>query len=473
MKAMGLAALAALGVALGAGTVQQQDEVLSVRAVRFFSPASATTTIEGLVEVRLTALLRGVGQTGRYGVEVAVLDSAGLVLQHQDWQREVPATLARAAGATMTESFAFGAAPGRYRVRIRLTPAGGTPVERLEDIPAFARAPAVSDLLLASSVRQPASDSEQGGPGEIRRAGLFFRSAPAPRLTPSESQLSWYAEIYPRAAATGQLNAAVVGPGNRVIIRSPAQPVNVGATGAATRGSIDLTGLPEGSYQLRLEIRLSDSTLSVEAPFVMAPLSAVQVAATPGDAPLALADLFEEADEARLDSLFSPLVFLAEPRDVSVYRTLTVEGKRRFLREFWSRRDPTPATPDNQARDRFYRGVTVANERFREGGTAQIPGWNTDRGRIYLLYGQPDEILEKRAASPRPYEAWRYTRDRNRWYVFQDQTGVGHYVLIGTNDRREPSRQGWQRLLGADGTRDVYQFLNLDLRELQELNINP
>jgi GWxTD domain-containing protein len=205
----------------------------------------------------------------------------------------------------------------------------------------------------------------------------------------------------------------------------------------------------------------------------MAPFSAAQVATAPA-AEAEVADLFAEADEARLDSLFAPLIYVAESsRDLNVYRTLTIEGKRRFLREFWARRDPTPATPDNPMRDRFYRGVQFANEQFREGGSGDIAGWNTDRGRIYLRNGRWDEILSRRAASPKPYEAWKFTRDRNRWYVFQDQTGLGHYTLIATNDRQEAGRQGWQRLLGGDGTRDVYQFLSLDLRDLQDLNINP
>jgi len=205
----------------------------------------------------------------------------------------------------------------------------------------------------------------------------------------------------------------------------------------------------------------------------MAPLSAAQVAVAPSAQAPTQEDVFDEADEARLDSLFAPLVFLAEPRDITVYRSLTADGKRRFLKQFWARRDPTPSTPDNPARDQFYRSVEYANQTFREGGSAQLPGWNTDRGRIYLLNGRPDEKLEKRAASPRPYEAWKFTRDRGRYYVFQDQTGIGHYVLIGTNDRRETSRPQWERLLGIDGIRDVYQFLNLDIRNLSDIIGNP
>src|SRR5436190_20886783 len=86
---------------------QGSDEALTVRAIRFFSPASATTTIEGVCEVRLPALLRGVGQASRYRVQITILDSAGLELQHSDWMRDVPASLAHAAGATIVESFAF------------------------------------------------------------------------------------------------------------------------------------------------------------------------------------------------------------------------------------------------------------------------------------------------------------------------------------------------------------------------------
>ena len=472
MKAMGMAVLAS--VLLATPVRRQSDEVLTVRAVRFFSPASATTTIEGVCEVRLPALLRGVGQVSRYTVEVSVIDSAGLVLQHSDWAREVPAALAQQPGATIVESFAFGAAPGTYRVRIRVTPANGQPIDHETEVRAFSRAPALSDLLLSSSVRQPASDSELPGPGEVRRGGLLMRTAPMPRLTPTETQLSWYAEIYPRgAAATGQLEASVLGANDRLVIRSPGQAVSVGPSGGATRGSIDLAGLPEGTYRLRLSMRLGDTTLTTEAPFAMAPMSAVQVATAPSREAPTLEDMFDEADEARLDSLFAPLVYLTEPRDIGVYRSLTADGKRRFLKQFWARRDPTPATPDNPARDQFYRSVEYVNQAFREGGAGQIPGWNTDRGRIYLLNGRPDETLEKRAASPRPYEAWKFTRDRGRYYVFQDQTGVGHYVLIGTNDRRETSRPQWERLLGIDGIRDVYQFLNLDIRNLQDIIGNP
>jgi len=464
----------AIAVLVAAAPGQQGgEEPLTVGAVRFYRLASATTTIEGVCEVRLPVLLRGAGQGARYRFEVSVLDTAGLELQKSDWMRDVPA-VARLRGATVVESFSFSAAPGRYRVRLKVTPSSGPAVERELAVDAFRAAPAMSDLLLATAVRQPASDSEPLGPGEIRRAGLIMRSAPAPRLTPTDAALIWYAELYPRTggAATGQFHVEVLAPDDHVVVRTPDRPVSVDASGGLTRGQLDLTGLPEGPYRFRMTLRLGDTTLVNDAPFLMSSLATV-VAAEPATDVAVAGDMFDSADEPKLDSLFDPLVYLAQtPRDLNLYRTLTVDGKRRFLKQFWAQRDPSPSA-GNAARDEFYRAVGYANTAFREGGAARTPGWNSDRGRIYLKYGRPDETLDRPAASPRPYAVWRYTRDRGRWYVFMDQTGLGNYALIGTNDRREPSRQGWQRILGADGTREAYQFLNLDLRELQDLNINP
>jgi GWxTD domain-containing protein len=471
----GWAAGAAALVLAAAPTGQQGgDEPLTVAAIRFYRPASATTTIEGVCEVRLPVLLPGAGQGGRYRFEVSVLDTAGLELQRSDWMRDVPA-VARTRGATVVESFSFSAAPGRYRVRLKVTPSSGPAVERELTVDAFRIAPAMSDLLLATAVRQPASDSEPLAPGEIRRAGLVMSTAPAPRLTPTAAALIWYAELYPRTggAATGQFHAEVLAADNHLVVRTPDRPVAVDVSGGLTRGSLDLAGLPEGQYRFRMTWSLGDTTLVNDAPFLMSALAS-GTAVTSAAEVAAGGDMFDQAGEARLDSLFDPLIYLAQtPRDLNLYRTLTVDGKRRFLKQFWSPRDLTPATPDNPVRDEFYRSVAFTNTAFHEGGAARTPGWNSDRGRIYLKNGRPDETLDRPAASPRPFVAWKFTRDRPRWYVFMDQTGLGNYALIGTNDRREPSRQGWERILGADGSREVYQFLNKDLRELQDLNINP
>ena len=456
-------AVAALILATGAGAIGQQggEEPLTVIAVRFFQPASGTTTIEGVCELRLSALASGVAPAVRYRFEVAVSDSAGLELQRNGWAREVPPQVARARGATVMESFGFAAAPGLYRVHLRAVPEGGTAIERNIDVRAFAARPPMSDLVLGTGASRVVSDTEATSPGEFRRAGLAMRTAPVPRLSPTDAELSYYAEVYPwaGAATAGELRVDVLGAGGRNVISAAPRTIQLDPRGGVTRGRIDLAGLPEGPYRLRLRVRLGDSTLVAEAPFRMGTL--VAVAASPGATD---ADPFDGIQEAQLDSLYAPLSYILDSRtEAGVYDHLSVDGKRRFLREFWRRRDPTPGSADNRAMTDFYRSVTYANDAFRQGrGRAgTMLGWRTDRGRIYLRYGRPDEVLRRPVATPGPYEVWKYTRDRPYWYVFFDRNGMGDYGLIATNDRREPGMPNWQATLGGEAADDVQRFLGI------------
>ena len=66
----------------------------------------------------------------------------------------------------------------------------------------------------------------------------------------------------------------------------------------------------------------------------------------------------------------------------------TNEEREQFIEAFWQRRDPTPDTVENEFKEEHYRRIAYANERFASG----IPGWRTDRGRIYIIWGPPDEI---------------------------------------------------------------------------------
>ncbi|HEY2807086.1 MAG TPA: GWxTD domain-containing protein [Gemmatimonadales bacterium] len=474
------AAWAAVLIAAPAGRQSGMDPLI-VRAIRFYSPGSATTTIEGVCEVRLPVLMRSAGDNGRYHVFISVLDSAGLELQQSDWNRDVPTALMHSSGATMVESFSFRAGPGRYRVHIRVAPPVGDTVSRDVAINAFAAAPAISDLLLSTSVRQPASDSEALAPGEVRRAGLVLRTAPVPGLSPNEATISWYGELYPHgAAASGDLVAEVMGTAGRRIIATPARPVTVPSTGGLTRGSLDLSGLPPGEYTLRLRVRLGDSTVVAEAPFSMGSVTTEAAnamaegnASAGGEA--VATDLFEGASEAKLDSLELPLVYVVRnAQQLRLYSTLTLEGKRRFLRQFWSPSGSATRIEGALQRDQFYRAVEYANIAYREAGAGRTAGWNTDRGRIFLRYGAPDETLKKPQAAPKGYEVWKYTRGQPHWYVFRDETSMGHYSLLATNDHRETGQRqsGWEQDIGGEAAQEIYQFLGLDFRNLGS-GINP
>ncbi len=83
------------------------------------------------------------------------------------------------------------------------------------------------------------------------------------------------------------------------------------------------------------------------------------------------------------------VAYIITDEERKAFKRLSTDDEREnFIEQFWLRRDPTPDTEENEFKEEHYRRIAYANERFASG----IPGWKTDRGRIYIVYGPPDEI---------------------------------------------------------------------------------
>ncbi len=101
-------------------------------------------------------------------------------------------------------------------------------------------------------------------------------------------------------------------------------------------------------------------------------------------------------------------VYIISDREKDAFERLQSEAEREaFIAAFWSRRDPEPLTPENEFRTEHYRRIEYANTRL--GGETAVPGWLTDRGRIYIQLGEPEE-RETFASVPGLYqtELWFY-----------------------------------------------------------------
>jgi GWxTD domain-containing protein len=156
---------------------------------------------------------------------------------------------------------------------------------------------------------------------------------------------------------------------------------------------------------------------------------------------------------------------VAESGELSKWsKDLSLRAKRRFMTDFWKRRDPTPETPVNETRKLFYDAVAYADKTFGEKGRASMPGWKTDRGRIYVKNGSPDEQLDRiQAGRSVPYQVWRYRRGRDRYYVFADRSnGIGIYQLVHSNDVRETGVPNWREVVREEAVADIGRFLGID-----------
>jgi GWxTD domain-containing protein len=122
------------------------------------------------------------------------------------------------------------------------------------------------------------------------------------------------------------------------------------------------------------------------------------------------------------------LAYLASASEIDRFEKADQEERKRLWDEFWLQRDPTPGTPRNEFLEEHEQRFTYACEHF---AVPLTEGWQTDRGRIYIIYGQPDQVDSYPfEAGRKATEVWYYFRGGRR-YVFVDETGFGDYVLVG------------------------------------------
>ncbi len=137
-----------------------------------------------------------------------------------------------------------------------------------------------------------------------------------------------------------------------------------------------------------------------------------------------------------------PYIITNEER--AAFKKLTTDDEREaFIENFWELRNPNPGSPENEFKEEYYRRIAYANEHYASG----IPGWKTDRGRIYIMYGPADEIDDHPSGgqyqrpfsegggetSTYPFEDWRYRYidgiGENVILEFVDTTMTGEYHL--------------------------------------------
>jgi GWxTD domain-containing protein len=152
----------------------------------------------------------------------------------------------------------------------------------------------------------------------------------------------------------------------------------------------------------------------------------------------------KELDTPYKTWLNEDVVYIISPEERSTFLQLTTNEEREsFIESFWLRRSSNPDLPDNDFKEEHYRRIAYANEHFASG----IPGWKTDRGRIYIIWGKPDEIeshptggtydrpMDEGGGSTTtyPWERWRYRYlegiQENVELEFVDPSGSGEYHL--------------------------------------------
>lgn len=159
-----------------------------------------------------------------------------------------------------------------------------------------------------------------------------------------------------------------------------------------------------------------------------------------------------ELKKAYKDWLEKDVTYVITDEERKAFKKLATDDEReRFIEEFWRRRDPDPDTDENEFKEEYYERIAYANEHFASG----IPGWKSDRGRIWIMYGKPDERETHPSGgsydrpsyegggntTTYPFEIWFYRYlagvGSGVEIEFVDPTGSGEYRIARSPDEKD------------------------------------
>jgi GWxTD domain-containing protein len=206
---------------------------------------------------------------------------------------------------------------------------------------------------------------------------------------------------------------------------------------------VDDAGVPLWSGQATLEQGSAElrHTL-VDVPSAALPIGRLWLEAseTAGAKPQRLPLLVTISDQwmvANFDDVLRFLSLIAYPAELDSMRKAVGAERRARWEKFWTVRDPLPATPINEFRDQFFERIRIATDEFAESGR---PGWETDRGEVFVVFGAPDHVIERqvgRDMSAQPnFMEWVYESLPGGRLVLQfiDRNGFGRYELTQSSE---------------------------------------
>jgi GWxTD domain-containing protein len=392
--------------------------------------------------------------TARMKTQVDVLLNDTLV-SSQSWENKdtVDSLKAVQPGQLLHDVYGLYLKPGKYHVRTVVSDRNCLK-EKARDFDLTMNLPndsslAVSDIQLATHIARDTTKNKFFKNG--------FRIIPNPSVSYGSSLpvLFYYLEIYNlsplKAGADSTYQVAILfrDAKGATFKELPPKTAVRKAQSLVDVGNLYMGAMPSGRYQMQVRVvdaAAKDTAIAVKSLNVFRIQDMAVKYAAPHDEQSAREIEYLGLDEESLDLRFQYAGYIGSPEEKRTYENLDLEGKRRFMRDFWIKRDTDPTTVQNEYEQDYYERVRQANQRF---SNSTKGGWQTDRGRVWIVYGEPDDIQRNTLGSEyKNYEIWEYNHvEGGVQFVFADESGSGDYRLVHSTATNEVHDEDWQSSL--------------------------
>jgi GWxTD domain-containing protein len=344
--------------------------------------------------------------------------------------------------------------PGRYRIDITAIDDVSKAVGRTSlavTVPDFSSSkPSASDLELAYEIREVSSDSALVANSRLIKEGLLVVPNPTGIYQLGiDSVINVYSELYgldysPGGDSGFEVRYLIKDPNGSVVHDYGWTKYEKPGSSAVLTESLDISRVSAGEYFLTLEA----VDLAVKRQTIATRQMIIHDVAGEGTATASTSDVQQMIDIA--------YYHLSEAEKIKL-ASLTPEGKANLIRQFWRDKDDDPSTPENPVYEEAVRRFKYANDNFSTGSDLQN-GWRTDRGRVYITYGPPDEVNDVvMSGKSFPYIKWTfYQLAGGCIFVFVNDyvAGAVDYRLVHSTHPHEKYDLKWKQILQDEDEQD-------------------
>jgi len=352
-------------------------------------------------------------------------------------------------------SFAFSLKPGSYQAKIIVQDENsGKAGEYLFDFSCSsfpAENLSLSTIELCSKIK---SDTLQSA---FHKNSFLAIPNPGSLFNVTLPVLYYYTELYNMKYTPGnpghyKVQVNIQDLDGNIVKTYPERVVTKPGKSAVIVGGHNIVTLPASTYTLNMEIQdleTREITRSSKRFSFLKPGGSktddTDSTDTGGSIDLAITE-YLQFDEKALDKEFEKTNFISTKKEREIFSNLSLDGKRVFLAKFWKKFDPTPTTEVNEFKRNYFELIRYAELNF---SSMNKEGWETDRGRILLSYGSPNEIERfYMSIDMKPHEIWHYHEmEGGVIFVFADLTGFGDFDLVHSTYSKELYQPDWERLV--------------------------